>query len=48
MTLSLRQASPNRAGRTDRDRGKGDDRVTIGEMVGDLLEEEDEGDDDEE
>jgi ribosomal protein S1 len=42
MTLSLRQASPGRGGRSDRDRGKGEDRVTIGEMVGDLLDEDEE------
>jgi ribosomal protein S1 len=42
MTLSLRQAAPGgRERRSERDRGR-EDRVTIGEMVGDLLDERDE------
>jgi ribosomal protein S1 len=39
MTLSLRQGAPGRERRGERDRGRGDDRVTIGDVVGDLLEE---------
>jgi 4-hydroxy-3-methylbut-2-enyl diphosphate reductase len=40
MTLSLRQANPGRERRERPDRGRGDDRVTIGDMVGDLLDDE--------
>jgi 4-hydroxy-3-methylbut-2-enyl diphosphate reductase len=42
MTLSLRQAGAARAPRPGEETGGRDDRVTIGEMVGDILEEEDE------
>jgi 4-hydroxy-3-methylbut-2-enyl diphosphate reductase len=46
MTLSLRQASPGQ--RRDRpDRPRGEERVTIGDMVGDLLEEEEVEEDEE-
>jgi 4-hydroxy-3-methylbut-2-enyl diphosphate reductase len=40
MTLSLRQAIPGGDRRAGGERGRGEDRVTIGEMVGDLLDEE--------